>query len=244
MHGPLKLVVFLSLPPLAGAALAAPAGPEAMARSVTIYRDTFGVPHVYGPTDASVVFGFGYAQAEDNFALVEDGLLRALGRAAEVHGEGALRDDELARALEIPRLAREEHARSAPAMRALYDAYAAGLNFYLARHPGVKPALLTRIEPWYPLALLRFKYYQGEFLGYAGLQDQDLRAMAEEAVPEPPQGANAWAVSAVRSASRHPMLLITPPVSSCGPAASYEIRLRGEEGWNFAGVGRYGLPLP
>jgi acyl-homoserine-lactone acylase len=99
MHGPLRLVFFLSLLPLAGATFAAAPDPAAMARSVTIYRDTFGVPHIYGPSDASVVFGLAYAQAEDNFPLVEDGFIRALGRAAEAHGEGALRDDQLARAL-------------------------------------------------------------------------------------------------------------------------------------------------
>lgn len=62
-----------------------------LARSVTIYRDTYGVPHIYGPTDASCVFGYAYAQAEDNFWQIEDSYLRALGRASEVAGlvEGA-----------------------------------------------------------------------------------------------------------------------------------------------------------
>jgi acyl-homoserine-lactone acylase len=59
---------------------------EAIAHSVTIYRDTYGVPHIYGPTDASVVFGFVYAQAEDNFPLIEENYIRALGRASEFYG--------------------------------------------------------------------------------------------------------------------------------------------------------------
>ena len=109
--------------------------PADLARSVTIYRDTYGVPHVYGPTDASVVFGLAYAQAEDNLPHLEDNFVRSLGRGAEVHGEKALKDDQLARALEIPRLAREEYERAEPRMRVLYDAYAAGLNLYLERHP-------------------------------------------------------------------------------------------------------------
>ena len=98
--------------------LAAAATPEdwsRVARSVTIYRDIWGVPHIYGPTDASVAFGMAWAQAEDNFPHVEHNFIRSLGRAAEVHGEAALRDDQIARALEIPRLAREEYERSAPA---------------------------------------------------------------------------------------------------------------------------------
>ena len=60
---------------------------EKWARSVTIYRDTYGVPHIFGKTDASCVFGLMYAQAEDNFTQLEDDYIRALGRASEIHGE-------------------------------------------------------------------------------------------------------------------------------------------------------------
>ncbi len=67
--------------------------PEALARWVTIYRDTYGVPHIYGPTDASVVFGLMYAQAEDNFAQLEDDYIRALGRAAEAQRTSATQRD-------------------------------------------------------------------------------------------------------------------------------------------------------
>src|SRR5260370_6466428 len=56
---------------------------EKLARSVTIYRDNYGVPHIYGPTDASCVFGYAYAQAEDNFKQIEDSYIHAIGRAAE-----------------------------------------------------------------------------------------------------------------------------------------------------------------
>lgn len=214
-----------------------------MERSVTIYRDTYGVPHVYGPTDASVAFGLAWAQAEDNFEHLEDNFIRSLGRAAEVHGEAALQDDQIARALEIPRLSKEEYERAAPRMRALYDAYAAGLNLFLERRPEVKPKLLQHFEPWYPLALMRFKYYQGEFIGYAGLNPKDLRVSVEEKPAERPQGSNAWAVAPGRSASGHPLLLINPHVSFLGAGQYYEAHVHSDEGWNFSGVGRYGLPL-
>ncbi|HWM89174.1 MAG TPA: penicillin acylase family protein [Thermoanaerobaculia bacterium] len=215
----------------------------AVARSVTIYRDTWGVPHIYGPTDASVAFGMAYAQAEDNFLHLEDNFVRSLGRAAEVHGESALRDDQIARALEIPRQSREEYERAEPRMKAIYDAYAAGLNHYLAKHPEVKPRVLQRFEPWYPLALMRFKYHQGEFLGYAGLDFKNLRVATAE-VGERPQGSNAWAVSAAKSASGRPLLLINPHVGFFGVGQYYEAHLHSDEGWNFSGVGRYGLPFP
>jgi acyl-homoserine-lactone acylase len=249
MHGLLKLVPYVSLLACGALAcaplLAAGPSPDARARlakSVTIYRDHYGVPHVYGATDAGVVFGLAYAQAEDNFAQVEDNFIRSLGRGAEVHGEETLRDDQVARALEIPRLAREEYERATPKMRALYDAYAAGLDFYLAKHREVKPALLKGFAPWYPLALMRFKYYQGEFIGYAGLADKELHATVEKG--ERPQGSNAWAVSGAKSASGHPLLLINPHIAFFGTAQYYEAHLHSDEGWSFSGVGRFGLPLP
>ena len=82
------------------------AGSEAaLARDVTIYRDTYGVPHVFGRTDASTVFGFAYAQAEDNFWRVEENFIYSLGRASELYGEKTLDEDRLNHALEIPRFA-------------------------------------------------------------------------------------------------------------------------------------------
>ena len=63
---------------------------EAMASSVTIYRDRFGVPHVYGPTDASVVFGFTWARAEDEFARMQQSLLTGAGRLSELMGSAGI----------------------------------------------------------------------------------------------------------------------------------------------------------
>jgi acyl-homoserine lactone acylase PvdQ len=83
------LLIAALLPAILPSTVADAANPkiEKLARSVTIYRDAYGVPHVYGPTDASCIFGYIYAQAEDNFWQIEDSYIRALGRAAEVHGE-------------------------------------------------------------------------------------------------------------------------------------------------------------
>ena len=148
---------------------------ESLARSVTIYRDTYGVPHVFGRTDASTVFGFAYAQAEDNFWRVEENFIHALGRASELYGEKSLDEDRLNHALEIPRLAREEYARLDSHMRSLCDAFAAGFNYYIARHPEVRPRLLTKIEPWYTLAFIRYNYYQNGFARDRNLRQTQLQ---------------------------------------------------------------------
>lgn len=117
------------------------------------------MPHVLGPTDASCVFGYLYAQAEDNFAQIEDSTIAALGRTAEMEGEAALPGDLLVRALELPRLVREEYARADDRSRDLSDAAAAGLNAFLAQHPEVRPPLLTRFEPWHVFARARHGIY-------------------------------------------------------------------------------------
>src|SRR5437764_14251564 len=122
---------------------AAAANQVTIAKSVTIYRDAFGVPHVYGPTDASCVFGYAYAQAEDNFWQVEDNYIQAVGRAAEVNGEGALEADLLNRTLEIARLSVAEYKSASPRTRELCDAFADGLNYFLERNPQVKPRLIS-----------------------------------------------------------------------------------------------------
>jgi penicillin amidase len=145
---------------------------------VTIHRDEWGVPHIYGPTDASVVFGAAYAQAEDNWWQVEDNFIRAIGRGAELYGEDALLDDYLARGLEIPRRSIEEYERAPERLRRLYDAYAAGFNYFLETQPDTERRILERVQPWHTLALIRFKYHHNEYLGYAGLQhEQSLRVL-------------------------------------------------------------------
>ncbi len=139
-----------------------PAAPP-LASQVTIYRDTFGIPHVFGETDAATTFGFGYAQAEDGFRRLEDNYIRALGRRSEVDGEAGFTDDWLNRLLRIPALARAEYGRMAPHERELVDGFAAGINYWMARHPETQPRLLRRIEPWYPLALIRYLFFQNGF---------------------------------------------------------------------------------
>lgn len=155
---------------VAGAAARAPApSPPPADTGAVIYVDGYGVPHIFGPTDRSVLFASAWAQADADWKLVDENFTRALGRAAEFLGEGSLGDDYLDRALEIPRLAREEYERESPRMRGLLDAYADGFNAWLAAHPDRK-RWLDRVEPWYALALLRFKYDELEFLGYAGFR--------------------------------------------------------------------------
>ncbi|HEX3232330.1 MAG TPA: penicillin acylase family protein, partial [Pyrinomonadaceae bacterium] len=216
---------------------------EQLRKMVTIYRDTYGVPHVFGSTDASTVFGFAYAQAEDNFWRVEENFILALGRASELYGERSLNDDRLNHALEIPRLAREEYARLDPKMRALCDAFAAGFNYYLARHTEVRPRLLTKIEPWYTLAFIRFNYFQNGFARDRNLPREVQTAEIDRALADN-VGSNGWVIAPAKSKTGHAMLLINPHLPFFGPGQVYEGHVHSDEGWNFTGYTRFGFPFP
>ncbi|MBO9682099.1 MAG: penicillin acylase family protein, partial [Flavisolibacter sp.] len=63
---------------------------KSQAQRVTIIRDNWGVPHIYGKTDADAVFGLMYAQCQENFFKVEENNLEMMGRLSEVYGESQL----------------------------------------------------------------------------------------------------------------------------------------------------------
>jgi penicillin amidase len=237
---------------------------EQIARSVTIYRDNYGVPHVYGPTDTSCAFGYIYASAEDNFWQIEDSYIRALGRASEVYGARTLEDDELVRALEIPRLAQAEYERSSPRSKDLLQASADGLNYFLQRNPQVKPRLITRFEPWHILAFNRYALYYQFIYRRSGLRTEEIKAVTEpqnakaselrSSLAEAPaddfknllvaQGSNMWAVTPAKSASGHAMLFINPHQPFFGTGQWYEGHVHSDEGWDMSGASFFGSGFP
>ena len=184
---------------------------EAIAARVEIMRDDFGVPHVYGKSDADAVFGMLYAQAEDDFPRIERNYVWATGRLAEVEGEGAIFSDLRARLYMTKDEARAAYASAPDWLRALCDAWADGLNYFLLTHPDVQPQLLTRFEPWMPMF-----FSEGSIGGdiekiplqriadfYGGDDVQELIAAAEGVEREfaPGGGSNGFAIAGERTRS-------------------------------------------
>jgi acyl-homoserine-lactone acylase len=124
---------------------------EQRAERVTIIRDDWGIPHVYGETDADAVFGLMYAQAEDDFNRVETNFLNSQGRLAEAEGEEEIYRDLRMKLFVDPDDMRAQYAASPDLLKSLMDAWADGLNFYLHAHPEVTPRVITRFEPWMAL---------------------------------------------------------------------------------------------
>ena len=124
---------------------------QTKAKQVRIIRDNWGIPHVYGRKDADAVFGLIYAQCEDDFKRVEMNYIEKLGRMAEVNGESEIWDDLYIRMILDSTDAIADYNKSPAWLKELLDAWAAGINFYLYKNPEIKPALITRFQPWYPL---------------------------------------------------------------------------------------------
>jgi penicillin amidase len=217
-------------------------------KTVTIIRDTWGVPHVYAKTDAGTAYGLMYSQAEDNFWQLETDQIRALGRTAELEGPRGLTGDIITRAWEVEPRAKAAYQKAGPQLRALCDAFADGVNRYLATHPETHPRLLTHWEPWYILA--------GEMSGPAGpgitaserarafpvlAADSTAESDADPA-PDPDEGSNMWAVSPARSTTGHALLLINPHVSFLGGGQRYEAHLHSDEGLDVSGFAILGSP--
>ncbi len=206
-----------------------------MARQVTIYRDRYGVPHTFGPTDASVVFGSAYARSEDKLLEDELSILYVLGRSSEVDGEDALIGDMWARAVGVPGLAMAEYEEAQPEIRALADAWANGVNYYLRLNPDVHLRILTRVEPWYIFALYRF----GDLPSFPFLSkyEQAVLVPPSEAPKTQNDGSNAWAIGPAKTSSGNTMLFLNPHMSFDVP---YETHMHSDEGLNISGLTAYG----
>ncbi|MFD2367215.1 penicillin acylase family protein [Pseudoduganella sp. GCM10020061] len=213
-----------------------------LAQRVTIMRDKWGIPHVFGKTDADAVFGMIYAQAEDDFNRVELNYINAMGRLAEVEGEAEIWRDLRMKLFIRPEELKAQYASSPAWLRKLADAFADGLNHYLLTHPEVKPKLITRFEPW-----MAFSFSEGSIGG--DIESVNLKQLEEfygklpvplVAAVEPeaePRGSNGFAIAPRLTASGRAMLLINPHTSFYFRP---EIHMVSEEGLNAYGAVTWG----
>src|SRR6201999_3535217 len=108
---------------------------EKQSAGITIVRDDWGIAHVHGKTDADAVFGMIYAQAEDDFFRIESNYITTLGRQAEAEGEGRIYQDLRMRIFLDPAALKKTYAESPAWLKALMNAWADGLNYFISKHP-------------------------------------------------------------------------------------------------------------
>jgi acyl-homoserine-lactone acylase len=244
----LLLFTLLAFPvamPLAVAATSDAARWEKQARNVTIIRDDWGIAHVFGKSDADTVFGAIYAQAEDDFNRVETNYLTSLGRTAEAEGEGKVIQDLRQKLFIDPVELKKLYAQSPAWLQKLMTAWADGLNFYLAKHPQVKPRVITHFEPWMALS-----FSEGSIGGdiekvnlnaldafYGKGPMSRLEELPDPGKPEEPRGSNGMAISPNNTKNHHALLLINPHTSFFFRS---ELQMVSEEGLNAYGASTWG----
>lgn len=243
---------------LAPAAIAAPAAAQApgqlspaevlrlqaVAKRVTILRDKWGIPHIYGKTDADAVFGMLYAQSEDDFKRIELNFINAMGRLAEVEGEKALYQDLRMKLFITPEQLKTQYKASPEWLKRLMVAWADGLNFYLHTHPQVQPRLLTRFEPWMALS-----FSEGSIGGdiesvnvdqlkaFYSKRPAPALALGGSDLDQEPRGSNGFAIAPALSKSGNALLMINPHTSFYFRP---EIHVVSQEGLNAYGAVTWG----
>ncbi|HIE27452.1 TPA: hypothetical protein EYP66_09215 [Candidatus Poribacteria bacterium] len=207
-----------------------------LAKEVTIYRDTYGVPHIFGPTDESVAFGLGYAQAEDNLPRIHRSLMEALGRVAELEGSKEnINRDYRVRLLNIPQFAWENYDKIPSKFQAVLEGFCQGINFYLQKHPDRVPQGMTEVKPQEIITLTRYTVIANFVLPW--------RTMSEMIRLHEPKGSNMWAIGPKRSANGKAMLFVNPHLGWDGLVQWYEAHLHSDEGWNMIGGTFFGSPV-
>ncbi len=227
-----------------GAALLLSIAAQAAPYRAEIVRDDWGVPHITGRSDADAVFGMIYAQAEDDFNRIEMNYLGSLGRMAEAEGEKALWQDLRQRLWIDPNELKADYAKSPPWLRKLMQAWATGLNQYLADHPEVKPKVLTRFEPWMALSFSEgsigadiSRVSLSQLQAFYERRKVALTAEERGLVPREPTGSNGFVIAPSHSASGHPLLLINPHTSFFFRA---EQQVTSGQGLNVYGAATWG----
>lgn len=239
----LAIIAFALLAMGTPPAVAQDTSAAARAQRVSITRDDWGIAHIAGQTDADAVFGMMYAQAEDDFHRIEMNYVNALGRRAEIDGERAIWADLRARMYNGEDRLKALYKTCPPWLKVLAEAWADGLNFFLATHPAVKPRAIARFEPWMTLA-----FTEGSIGGdIESIDLDDLRRFYDPAAPAADkrasaldlseQGSNGIAIAPKNTKNGHALLLINPHTSLYFRS---EAHVTSGEGLNAYGASTWG----
>lgn len=206
------------------------------AEEITIYRDTWGVPHIYAASEAGAAYAHGYAQAEDR---LEDLLIAyriAVGRASAVLGPAALELDTVAVIARHEPIARRRYPELSAETRKLLEAFVAGVRDYMREHPEAVPSWASAPEPHHVVALYRAFAWAWPW----GQARGDLKRAGSHV--RDGRGSNQWVVGASRTAAGAPIALIDPHLSWRAPNRFYESHVHGGD-LDFYGFSIIGTPL-
>jgi len=192
---------------------------ESEAGSVTIYRDTYGVPYIYGNTDADSAYGLGYAQAEDRLDDIYLNIRIAVGRMAEVLGKDHVQSDYVMQMVGNAARCEAFWPSASEPVHAMADAFIRGVKAAEADLGRTSPYALE-LQPWHSLAVMRAMILNWPLGAIRGEMNQDGNVLG--------WGSNQWAVSPGRSASGSAILLTDPHLTWQGMSVFYEANVYGD----------------
>jgi penicillin amidase len=209
--------------------------------TATVYRDEFGIPHIYAKTLEAASYGVGYAQAEDRLEELLKNYRRATGTMAEAFGPEFYQDDLAQRTWRHAEISERQYRQIAPKVRSVLEAYISGVRRFMKEHPEHVPAWAQDIQPWHTVALTRYIVW-GWPLGEAL---HDLGQAGMKLTPPAYRGSNEVLIASSRSALKAPIAIVDPHLSWYGAFRFYQSRLYAEDEQFFvAGVSILGQPIP
>ena len=247
LAGKILLIIPLWYGCLSAAAVNRPAG---LQDHVTIYRDTYGVPHILGDTEEATFFGYGYAQAEDHLEKMMIQYRDAQGRRSEVLGDSALGGDMkynssdyrwdgdyLQRLLRTSAAVEENRQKMDPRVSCLLAAFADGINWFIDTHRRAVPAWIDRVSAEDIEALERSIY-----LRYYSIDDA-LSKLEANHLPPAGLGSNQWAIAPWKSARGYIFHVEHMHLPWSNQLQVYEAHLITPGKLNAAGIGWFGSPF-
>jgi acyl-homoserine-lactone acylase len=212
---------------------------------VTVYRDTWGVPHIFGEKDKDTAYGLGYAHSEDDFKTIQDILLALRGKLATVYGKDAAANDYMVQLLRIWDVVDSNYDyQLSEDVKSICEGYADGVNHYAALHPdevvrGLFPVSGKDIVAGF-VHRTPLMFGLDNVLGKLASQEKPNFSFNPEAHEWGPfdqtlLGSNVVAVAPSRSADKYTRIAINSHQPWTGPVAWYEVHLHSEEGWNING---------
>jgi acyl-homoserine-lactone acylase len=209
---------------------------------INIARDSFGVPHIFAPTDAEVAYGLAWAHAEDDFKTMQMLILTGKGKVATYMGKKGAPIDFVFGLLNTKATVVAQMNQFDPKFIQLVKGYLLGLEAYAKAHPDQvlnKHVFPITIEEYLASAAFSVAIFCGV--------DKALPKILNGTIPKlegfTGEGSNAFAINAKKSASDETMLVINAHQPIEGPTAFYEAHLQSEEGWNILGGLFPGAPM-
>ena len=202
--------------------------------NITIARDSFGVPHIFAPTDAEVAYGLAWAHAEDDFTTLQLTILSGKGKMASALGKKGAQADYVVNLLRCRQLVEDQWNTLSPDFIKLVDGYVQGLNDYAKSHPEAikyKKAFPFNNKEYLTAGIFSLSIFCGV--------DRTLPKILGGKVGTIPgfssEGSNAFAFHPSKTTTGEAFLAINAHQPIEGPVAFYEAHLQSEQGWNMLG---------